>query len=74
MYVKRDIEKVLKEYAKFPVVAILGPRQSGKTTLATTFFKNHTYVSFEDPELRACGEKRAPSKRSKISSSPLITA
>ncbi len=53
MYLKRDLEKVIKEHAKFPVVVIQGPRQSGKTTLATTFFKKHTYLSFEDPEIRA---------------------
>ncbi len=53
MYIKREIEKVLYEYAKFPVVAIIGPRQSGKTTLATHIFKKHVYLSLEDPELRA---------------------
>lgn len=34
---------------KFPVVAITGPRQSGKTTLARSIFKNYDYVSLEDP-------------------------
>lgn len=56
MFIKRDISKVLREYAKFPVVAFLGPRQSGKTTLVTNAFPNHTYISFEDPELRAYAE------------------
>lgn len=56
MFIKRDISKVLREYAKFPVIAFLGPRQSGKTTLVTNAFPKHTYISFEDPELRAYAE------------------
>ena len=36
----------------FPVVAITGPRQSGKTTLAQTTFPNKQYVSLEDPDVR----------------------
>ena len=49
---KREIEKILKKYTQFPVVAILGPRQSGKTTLAKNTFKNYVYTSFEDPYTR----------------------
>ena len=53
MYIKRDMEKDLKEGAKyFPVVAILGPRQSGKTTLAKQVFQKHIYVSLEDVDIR----------------------
>jgi predicted AAA+ superfamily ATPase len=33
---------------KMPVIAIVGPRQSGKTTLAQATFKKHRYVSLED--------------------------
>ena len=36
----------------FPVLAITGPRQSGKTTLARTLFAGKPYVSLEDPEER----------------------
>jgi predicted AAA+ superfamily ATPase len=36
----------------FPVVAILGPRQSGKTTLAKNMFPNHLYVTLEDIDMR----------------------
>ncbi len=35
----------------FPVLAITGPRQSGKTTLARTTFPDKPYVSLEDPDL-----------------------
>lgn len=50
----RKIEKELKTTAKeYPVVTIIGPRQSGKTTLARNLFHDHTYVNLENPELRS---------------------
>ncbi|WP_338414807.1 ATP-binding protein [uncultured Sphaerotilus sp.] len=36
----------------FPIVAITGPRQSGKTTLARAVFPDKPYVSLEDPDER----------------------
>ncbi|MBU0542327.1 MAG: ATP-binding protein [Gammaproteobacteria bacterium] len=36
----------------FPVVAITGPRQSGKTTLTRQLFPGKPYVSLENPEQR----------------------
>lgn len=36
----------------FPVVAITGPRQSGKTTLAREGFAHLPYVNLEDPDTR----------------------
>lgn len=36
----------------FPVLAITGPRQSGKTTLARALFSGKPYVTLEDPEER----------------------
>jgi uncharacterized protein len=47
--IQRDIEPKLRQLAqKFPVVAILGPRQSGKTTLAKKTFSHYKYISLED--------------------------
>lgn len=41
----------------YPVVAITGPRQSGKTTLAKAQFPDKPYVSLEDPDTRAYAEE-----------------
>lgn len=47
--IKRSLEKELKTTARqFPVVAVLGPRQSGKTTLVKNTFKKYNYVTLED--------------------------
>lgn len=45
-------DKLLKLAGDFPVVTIIGPRQSGKTTLVKESFPNKPYVNFEDPEVR----------------------
>ena len=52
MFFYRDISDVLVRYKKFPVIAILGPKQSGKTTLAKHYFNNYQFVSLENPESR----------------------
>ncbi|MDO9263213.1 MAG: ATP-binding protein [Desulfosalsimonadaceae bacterium] len=40
----------------FPVVAVTGPRQSGKTTLAKSAFPDKPYLTFEDPDTRLIAE------------------
>lgn len=40
---------LLRLAASFPVLAMTGPRQSGKTTLARAQFGDKPYVSLEDP-------------------------
>lgn len=45
---KYDREILRKRIAAFPIVAILGPRQCGKTTLARTLDANH-YFDLENP-------------------------
>lgn len=51
--IPRDAGPTCKRLAtQYPVVALLGPRQSGKTTLAKQAFSNHAYVSLEDLDMR----------------------
>lgn len=51
---KRNAEKTLKNLAdSYPVVAVTGPRQSGKTTLVRSLFKDKTYISLEDLDQQA---------------------
>ena len=45
--------RMAKEYA---VLSIMGPRQSGKTTLARSAFPKHGYVNLEDPDVRRAAE------------------
>ncbi len=53
-FINRELQGPLLANAKhYPVVTVLGPRQSGKTTLVRSVFPNHTYCNLEDPELRA---------------------
>lgn len=51
--IARSSINTLRRLARgFPVVAITGPRQSGKTTLARAIFAGKPYISLEDPEER----------------------
>jgi uncharacterized protein len=43
-----DMHQIKRRLAAFPVTAILGPRQCGKTTLARTLSADH-YFDFENP-------------------------
>ncbi len=51
--IRRSIEDLLNDYKnKFPAIAIMGPRQSGKTTVSKAVFELHTYISLEEPSTR----------------------
>lgn len=51
--VVRDASLLLKKLSKqFRAIAIVGPRQSGKTTLAKQIFPKKPYLSFETPSTR----------------------
>lgn len=50
---KRAIEPYLSEVAsKYKCITLIGPRQSGKTTLAKKAFKEFEYYNFENPDIR----------------------
>ena len=52
-YVKRILTKeLLKSAEEYPIVVVLGPRQSGKTTLVKNCFKDKKYVSLENIDAR----------------------
>jgi predicted AAA+ superfamily ATPase len=51
--IPREASSTLKRLVLgFPVLAITGPRQSGKTTLARALFADKPYVSLENPQER----------------------
>jgi predicted AAA+ superfamily ATPase len=53
VYIKRLLEDKIRNGAKsFPVIALIGPRQAGKTTLAKNIFTDYLYVNLELPETR----------------------
>jgi len=49
--IKRTAEAELQNLAgQFKAVAVIGPRQSGKTTLTRSVFSNKPYVNLENPD------------------------
>lgn len=51
--IKREVSSKLIELSKqYPVITLIGPRQSGKTTLCKFLFPLKEYVNLEDPETR----------------------
>lgn len=52
------INRILSEQIKLattnsPITGIVGPRQSGKTTLAKAVFPEYTYINLEQPDVRS---------------------
>jgi uncharacterized protein len=56
--IRRVIEnKILEMVAKYPIIAITGPRQAGKTTLCKLIFPNYRYISLETPDVLEFAKK-----------------
>ena len=54
----RHLGRVLEEEARRnPVVTLVGPRQSGKTTLVCHVFPEHDYISLERPDRRSAAKQ-----------------
>ena len=55
--IPRTAESSLRAFARgYPILALTGPRQSGKTTLARAVFSTLPYVSMENPVQREFAE------------------
>jgi len=53
-FIQRQIAPIIKaQQTKFPVLAVTGPRQSGKTTLLKELFSDYRYVTLENPNTRS---------------------
>src|SRR3989304_9379911 len=58
MVIKRDLQLELKKLAKdYPVITVIGPRQSGKTTLVKQVFPSKPYVNLETADVRTLALK-----------------
>lgn len=56
MITRRISKELIECAAEYPVVTILGPRQSGKTTLVQMAFPDRPYFSLEDPDVRVAAD------------------
>lgn len=53
MFIERKITPILQKLCRqFPVLGVLGPRQSGKTTLVKEMFSSYKYFNLEEPDTR----------------------
>ena len=50
-------QQVLSAAKSYPFVGLVGPRQSGKTTLAKALFPDYTYVSLENLDFRTYAQR-----------------
>ena len=57
MIIREITEELLDSAKEYPVVTILGPRQSGKTTLVKMTYPDKPYFSMEDPDIRIAAEE-----------------
>jgi predicted AAA+ superfamily ATPase len=53
MYTREAEKYISRAKSKYRCITIMGPRQSGKTTLSKKLFPNFEYFNFESPDLRS---------------------
>lgn len=57
MPVERSISSSMRDLVdKYPILALTGPRQSGKTTMLRSAFPEYRYVNLENPDVRSYAE------------------
>lgn len=57
-YIARNLESSIRALlSKYPILALTGPRQSGKTTLLKNIFPDYRYVSLENTDQRLLRKK-----------------
>lgn len=58
MFIERDIkENIMSGIKQVPIIAVIGPRQSGKSTLLKKIFKDYLYLDMQDSDLFAFAQK-----------------
>jgi len=72
MIIREIKDELLQSAAEYPAVTIFGPRQSGKTTLAKTYFSHLPYYSFEDPDVRLRAEQDPRALMSEIENGAVL--
>lgn len=56
MIIREITQELIESATEYPVVTVLGPRQSGKTTLVRMTFPDKPYYSMENPDVRMAAE------------------
>jgi predicted AAA+ superfamily ATPase len=52
--IPREIKNLIVTFLTgFPVIGLIGPRQSGKTTLMKSMFPEYKYINLESPDVRS---------------------
>lgn len=70
--IQRNLAPALLQAAEeYPVVTLIGPRQSGKTTLVRQLFRDHHYCNLENPEFRRLA-REDPKSFFEVNQEPLI--
>ncbi|MES2212977.1 MAG: AAA family ATPase, partial [Pseudomonadota bacterium] len=52
MYIREITQQLITLAQQYPVVSVMGPRQSGKSTLVRDTFPAKPYANLEEPDAR----------------------